>query len=51
MRNKSLPEMRMPLFSLKLTLPVLNQRPEGLKRKQSEEAGRPFPTTVVSLAR
>jgi hypothetical protein len=47
--NKSLPEIR--YVPLKLTLPLLDQRPEGLNRKQSEDPGRPFPTTVVILAR
>lgn len=47
--NKSLPEIR--YVPLKLTLPVLDQLPEGLNRKQRVDPGRPFPTLVVSLAR
>lgn len=47
--NKSLPEVR--YVPVKLALPVLDQLPLGLNRKQSEGPGRPFPTTVVILAR
>ena len=47
--NKFFPEAR--YVPVKLTLPLLDQLPSGLKRKQSDDPGRPFPTTVVILAR